>query len=122
MGEIGAYCEIYGDTIRNRVMEYLLENQDLDIAVGDLAKDTEISRPKAYEIIEDFEEKDYIQKSRVVGRTQLFLLNKKNKRIKLFLRNFRDCLKIIAEEHQEKKTKTTFHSGARVGMASARNS
>ena len=39
MKNVGAFCEVYGVTIRNRVIEYLLENQDIDFAIGDMAKE-----------------------------------------------------------------------------------
>ena len=73
---IGTFCETYGNTINNRIFEYLLENQNLDFAIGDMAKELHISRPKAYEVINSFEGKDYVKKSRIVGKTQLYLLNK----------------------------------------------
>jgi sugar-specific transcriptional regulator TrmB len=76
----------------------MLENQDLDFAVGDTAKELEISRPKAYEVIRQFETKDYVKKSRIIGKTQLYKLNKNNLRVKLLLRDFRECLKLVAEE------------------------
>ncbi len=102
-GDIGAFCETYGATIENLVLEYLLENQDLDVAVGDMAKELDISRPKAYEVTEDFENKGYVVKSRVVGKTQLYKLNKANIRVKIFLRNFEECLRLVIDEHSGKK-------------------
>jgi len=101
MKDIGAFCETYGNTIRNRILEYLLENQDLDFAIGDMAKELKISRPKAYEIIREFEKKKYVKKSRMIGKTQLYLLNKESKRVKLFLRDFKECLKIVVKEYEE---------------------
>ena len=98
MNEIGAFCETYGNTIPNRILEYLMENGDLDFAVGDMAKEIQISKPKAYEIIGEFEKKGYVKKSRIVGKTQLYILNKENSRVKLFLDNFKECLRIIAQE------------------------
>jgi len=97
----GAFCEIYGNTLENKFLEYLLENQDLDIAVGDAAREIRISRPKAYQIAEKFLKNNYIKKSRIIGKTQLYALSKENKRVKLFLRDFKECLKIIIEEHAE---------------------
>lgn len=55
--ETSSFCELYGDSIRNRILERLLENQGLDFAAGDLAKEVGISRPKAYEWINEFEAK-----------------------------------------------------------------
>ncbi len=99
----GAFCEIYGDTIENGIMEYILENKELDFAAGDMAKELNVSRPKAYEVIKDFENKGYIKKSRIVGKTQLYLLNRENPRVRLFLKTFNECLRIIAEENSEKE-------------------
>lgn len=114
---MGKFCEVYGENITNKVLEYLLENQDLDIAVGDLAKEVKVSRPKAYEVIYEFLKKGYVRKTRVVGKTQLYILDKRNKVVKLFLRNFKECLKLVLEE-------TEFNhragSSARVGSVSAK--
>lgn len=104
MEDIGIFCEVYGVTMNNLVLEYLLENQDIDFAIGDMAKEIEISKPKAYEVINDFEEKNYVKKSRVIGKTQLYMLNKESKRIKLFMRNFKECLKIVIDESGHKKS------------------
>src|SRR3989338_2988568 len=112
----GAFCEVYGDTIENQVLEYLLEHQDLDIAVGDMAHELAISRPKAYQVIALFEEKGYLQKSRIIGNTQLYKLNKHDKYVQLFLRDFKDCLRLVAEEHQT----TALIRSARVEVASAK--
>ncbi|MFH1637672.1 MAG: helix-turn-helix domain-containing protein [Candidatus Woesearchaeota archaeon] len=101
MAEIGAFCETYGNTIQNRILEYILENQDLDFAVSDITKELRISKPKIYEVIKYFEEKGYVIKSRIVSKTQLYILNKKNKRVKLFLKDLSECLRLIAEEYSE---------------------
>ena len=101
MNKIGAFCETYGNTIPNRILEYLMENEDLDFAVGDMAKEIQISKPKAYEIIGEFEKKGYLKKSRIVGKTQLYTLNKENSRVKLFLNDFKECLRLVVEENSE---------------------
>ena len=96
----GAFCEVYGDTIKNKILEYLLENQGLDFAVGDIAKETGISKPKAYEVFKEFEKRKYVKKSRLVGKTQLYILNKENKVVALFMRNFKECLKLVVSQHK----------------------
>ncbi len=107
MKEQGIFCEIYGNTIRNRVLEYLLENQDIDFAIGDMAKELGISRPKAYDVIKYFEDKKTVRKSRIIGKTRLYTLNKEDMIVKLFLKNFKDCLKMVIETHAEAKTEGT---------------
>ncbi|MFH1053734.1 MAG: hypothetical protein V1740_04955, partial [Candidatus Woesearchaeota archaeon] len=41
------------------------------------------------------------KKSRIVGKTQLYILNKENSRVKLFLNDFKECLRIVVEENSE---------------------
>lgn len=101
MNEIGVFCETYGNTIHNHILEYMLENQEIDFAIGDMAKEVGISKPKAYELIKYFEAKGYLDRSRLVGKTQLYKLNKENKRVKLFLKDFKECLRLVAEEYSE---------------------
>ena len=95
--EIGLYCQIYGNTIQNRILAYLFENEGLDFAIGDLSKEVNISRPKAYEYIGNFEKINYVQKSRMIGRTKLYKLNSANVIIKLLKKNFNECLKLVIE-------------------------
>jgi len=115
--QTGAFCETYGDTIRNRFLEYLLENQDLDIALGDAAKEVKASRPKVYEIASEFLRKGYLKKSRIIGKTQLYKLNKENIRVKLFLKDFKECLRIVVEENREDGRG---FSHSRIGVVEAR--
>lgn len=96
---MGAFCDTYGKNLQNSVLEFTLENQDIDFAVSDITNELRISKPKAYEIIRLFETKGYVIPSRIVGKTQLFRLNKENKRVQLFMQNFRDCLKLVVEEN-----------------------
>ena len=100
--EYGIFCEVYGKNIRNLVIEFLVENQGVEFAIGDMAKELNISRPKAYEKIDEFEKKDLVKKSRIVSGTQLYLLNEKNRISKLWIKNFKECLKIVIEESEEK--------------------
>ena len=98
---IGAFCETYGNTILNRVWQFLMETQEMDFAISDVAEDVCISRPKAYQVMEEFENKNYVKKSRVVGKTQLYRLNKENPIVKIFIRNFKECLMMVAEEYDD---------------------
>ncbi|MBU0758091.1 MAG: hypothetical protein KKF44_08535 [Nanoarchaeota archaeon] len=97
MSEMGKFCEIYDNSIRNRVLEYVLENQDIDFSVPDMARELGISKPKAYEEILEFSEKRVIIKSRIVGKTQLYMLDKNNRLSQIYLRNFNECLRMAIE-------------------------
>lgn len=115
---MGAFCETYGNTLKNRILENLMEFESADTSAGDVARFLGISRPKVYEVFAEFLKRGFIKKTRIVGKTQLYMLNKNNERVRLFLRDFRECLRIIAAEYI--KPKRTSHSG-NIGAASARN-
>ena len=120
-GEVGKFCELYGESIRNRVLEYILENQSLDFAIGDLAEEIKISRPKAYEEAKALEKKKYIIKTRIVAGTQLYGLNKENQDVKQLMKTFDECLDLVVEEYAPKPLATPLATG-RVGMSmSAKN-
>jgi DNA-binding transcriptional ArsR family regulator len=102
MDEIGAFCSAYGNSARNRIIEHLLEDDGLDFAIGDVAKQTKLSRPKAYEVILRLEKDGVVQKSRVVGRTQLYRLNGQSQLVILFRSNFLECLRIVASENSSR--------------------
>lgn len=117
MEQTSMFCKFYGDTISNRILEYMLENQDIDFAVSDMAKELNISKPKAYEVIKKFQGKEFVEKSRLIGKTQLYILNKKNHMVQIYLRNFNECLNMVIEEYGkgsidltsiEQNTKPTF--------------
>ncbi|MBT4824345.1 hypothetical protein HN695_00080 [Candidatus Woesearchaeota archaeon] len=99
----GAFCDIYGRNLRNAFLETILVYRDIDFAACTVVDRIEISKPKAYELVYEYEKKGYIEKSRILGKTQLYKLNKKNLRVKLLMKAFKDCLKLIAEEYEEKE-------------------
>jgi len=115
----GAFCEAYGLNSRNLVLEYLFENSELDFAVSDMAREVGLSKPKAYEIIAGFEKKGFVRKTRIIGKTQLYLLNKKNSMVLMLLKNFRECLRLIADEYSPKSS-ATHQSSQGTGIAYAK--
>lgn len=97
MTKYGEFCKVYGATLRNRLIEYMLEMGKLDFAVGDLAQETNISRPKAYQIIDELLSEGMVKKARIVGRTQLFTLDYSDPKVKLLKKSFDDCLKLVGD-------------------------
>ena len=103
MKEPGAFCEMYGADSRTKVLEYVLCSVDIDFAVSGILDLVDISKPKAYEVIYEFEKKDFIKKSRKIGKTQLYRVNKDNPRIKLYIKQFNECLKLVLNEMQKQE-------------------
>ena len=51
--DYGIFCDIFGKTIRNLVLENCLVSSHSDFSVGSLAEELEISRPMVYKYIYD---------------------------------------------------------------------
>jgi predicted transcriptional regulator len=119
--EPGCFCEVYGITLENRILEYILICRTLDWAIGDMARELKISRPTAYEVIANFEKKGIVKKTRIIGRTQLYTMNNENPLSKIYLRNFKECLNMVIEEYSQPKKKTAATTvQARVAVAKRR--
>ena len=118
-----AYCDIYGYTIENRVLSTFLCSAELGVAACDISRLEKISKPKVYEVINAFMKKGYVIKGRVVGKTQLYNLNTTHPHVKIFLRNFRECLRMVAEEYSEKEKvhKSSGSMRASAGAVSAKH-
>ncbi len=105
--EYGIFCEVYGKTLRNRVLEFVLERTELDFAVSDIFDEIDISKPKVYQIFKELEDEGIIRKSRVVRGTQLYVLDQSNKKANLLRKNFKECLKLVLEEMRRESAELT---------------
>lgn len=99
----GAFCEQYGNSMRNRALEHFLENMGDRISVGQMAEELEISKPKAYQIVKDLIKEKLVVKSKKFRGAQLYDLNKSNPRVKLLEKNFGEVLDMVVKEYSPKK-------------------
>jgi len=101
----GAFCEQYGNSMRNRILENFLENSGIDIGVPQLADELKISRPKAYEEVKKLIDEGFVLSGRKFRGTQLYDLNAKNPKVTLLKKNFRQCLNTILNSYTNKEDK-----------------
>jgi len=94
----GIFCEVYGDSIENRVKEEFLTFRNTGAAVSDIVEEVKISKPKAYQVVYKFLEKGYVKKFRKIGGTQLYILNSDHPIVKLWIASFSICMKMAGEE------------------------
>jgi predicted DNA-binding transcriptional regulator len=112
--EHDAFCDVYGRTLNNLVWGHFLTWRT-GVAVGDMAKEIGISRPKAYQIVDEFLKKGYIKRDRIFGKTQIYLLNEEHPVAKIYIRNFKECINMVVEQYSTKK-KTISNSSIRVAV------
>ena len=76
------FTEVLGENARVKVIEFFVENRELDFGVGDIARETNLSRQMVYNVIEKFIEKDIIKETRPLLNKQMYGLNEGSRVVK----------------------------------------
>ena len=77
---------IIGDTPEHTVIDFLIEGLGIDYTKIDIARGAEISRPTLYKILRKLENEEVIMPTRIIGRSQLYTLNRKNEKVRFLLK------------------------------------
>ncbi len=99
----GEFCEVFGITPRNIVIEFFLEMRGLDFSTGDIAKETGLNRATTYNTIEELTNAKYLIPTRKVSGSQLYKLNIEKKEVKVLIRVFNLLLEDIGKEYNDKQ-------------------
>ncbi len=97
----GEFCDVFGITPRNRVIEHFLDMPSLDFSIGDIAIETKLNRATTYNVMSELINGNYIKPSRKVRVSQLFKLNKDKKEDKILIKVMDLLLKNIFEETEK---------------------
>ena len=89
------FRELFGDTPKVRVLEYLLEGRELDHSIGDIAEGAGINRVTLFRLWPKIEKSRLVAHTRNIGNAKLFKLNMKNPYVKNLVELFD---KLISEE------------------------
>lgn len=109
------FRELFGDTPKIRVLEYLLEGRELDHAIGDIAEGAGITRVTLFRMWDELEEADLLEHTRKIGNAKLYKLNMKNPYVKLLAELFD---KIINVDFRERKSKNYLLTSPSSGIPS----
>lgn len=92
------FQELFGNTPKIRVLEYLLEGRDLDHSIGDIAEGAGINRVTLFRLWPKIEKSKLVVHTRDIGNAKLFKLNMKNSYVKNLVELFD---KLINEEFRK---------------------
>ncbi len=106
MKEEGFFCQTFGSSPRNRILEFFLEMRDTDYGIADIARNLDMNKATAYAAAEDLIEKKILIPTRIIGRTQLYTLNKKDMRAKIVLYAFDQLLKNKGRKQEDEELAT----------------
>ena len=82
------FREIFGDTPKIRVLEYLLEGRELDHSIGDIAEGAGINRVTLFRMWDEIEKSKVIVHTRNIGNAKLYKLNIDSPYVKILIELF----------------------------------
>ncbi len=77
--------ETIGDSIENRIIDFLIEGRGITYSKKDIADGCEISRPTLYKILPHLVTEGVVKIVRKIGRITLYTLNEENEKVKSLL-------------------------------------
>jgi len=78
--------EVIGDTIINRIIDFLIEGKGIDYTKTDIANNCKISRPTLYKVFPILVKQKIIKSTRTIGRVKLYTLNTNNPRVQALMK------------------------------------
>ena len=99
------FKDIFGDSPQTKVLDFLADYPDFDYSISEIAKNSNVSRPTVYKVIELLVKKDLVLKTREQGNSPLFKLNLENKLVQLILKFDFDVSAKLAEIEKENSLK-----------------
>lgn len=102
--EIGIFCEAFGDTARNKLIEFFLEMRSTDFGIADVAKELKMNKATAYNVSKELIERKIILPFRIIGKTQTYRLNTQNMLVKGLIKAHNELMKNFVQEELEIKT------------------
>ena len=72
-----AFLKIFGNSSPMKTLDYLLDQQ-IDVSVADVCRGTSLSRKTVDNTLSSLVNGGIIKKTRIIGKTQMFKIDKKN--------------------------------------------
>lgn len=98
-----AFLETMGESPRNKVLEYFVECNALDVAISDIIEEYNLNKATTYNLINKLLSQKIIIPTKKVGNTQLYRLNKENHISQILMNIMNDSIARVAEEYRKKE-------------------
>ncbi len=95
--------ETIGDSIENRIIDFLIEGKGIDYSKTDIADACEVSRPTVYKILPKLLKEGVVKIKRMIGRITLYELNGQNEKVKALVKLEEMLLKKSFNEIEERR-------------------
>ncbi|MBI4141289.1 hypothetical protein HY484_00010 [Candidatus Woesearchaeota archaeon] len=78
MREKSSFLLVFGESPVIKVIDYLLDNQELDYSLTDIAKGADVGWSTLHQFWKDFVKLNIVKRTRRIGRAELYKLNRNN--------------------------------------------
>jgi len=82
---VSAFLKLEGNTVKNRIRNFLILHSEFDYSMKDIAKFSEVSYTALKEIWKEFIIREMIMHTRNVGKAKMYRLNRENPQVEKFI-------------------------------------
>lgn len=97
--------DVIGGSAENMILDFLIGGIGMDYSKKDIAEGCGLSRPTVYKLLPKMLKDGAVKKTRMLGRSELYSINKENKKVQYLLKLEEILLKTSFEELQVVKIK-----------------
>ncbi|MBS3127619.1 hypothetical protein J4410_00570 [Candidatus Woesearchaeota archaeon] len=98
---VSAFLKLEGNTVRNRIWNFLIMHSEFDYSMKDIANYAEVSYTAFKEIWKDFVKRDIVKYKRNVGKAKLYILNRENHQVEKFIDYYWSVVHQEVEKHRQ---------------------
>ncbi len=102
---VSAFLIVEGNTVKNRLWNFLILHSEFDYAMKDIAKFSDISYTALKEIWKEYLQRKIVVHTRDVGKAKMYTLNRKNPQVEKFITYYWSVVDAAVEKERERRKK-----------------
>ncbi len=82
---VSTFLKLEGNTVKNRIWNFLILHSEFDYSMKDIAKFSKVSYTALKEMWKEFVERKIVTHTRDVGKARMYTLNRDNSQVEKFI-------------------------------------
>lgn len=100
---VSAFLKLEGNTVKNRLWNFLIVHSEFDYSMKDMAKFSEVSYTALKEIWKEFIQRKIVKHTRDVGKAKMYTLNRENPQVEKFITYYWAVVDSVVDREANKK-------------------
>ena len=102
---VSTFLKLEGNTVRNRIWNFLIVHSEFDYSMKDIAKLSEISYTALKEIWKELIKRNIVIHTRNVGKAKMYKLNRENPQVEKFIEFYWSVINSEVDKKLEEEIK-----------------